>query len=263
MSVKVGEYGDRAAAVNILTRIATAAQLGLESLTFGADEIAGMVQTARDGFDEEAAETTPDLVILAGYVQSIIERPSLVTTVALDDRFEAYSDLSTELLALLDDITIDGPGFNRALCVELAFSSVLYGLAVIVQTGQPDTRSHALSVAWDLLSLFETAVEALDTAQEAFEDQPMDSRYFSQTATYTVASNLVVNCVKYLLISAYNLKIEKRFTLKKREAPVMIAISEYGDMSIDDAFDLFIKANSLSGIELLLLEAGREVVVYV
>jgi len=263
MSIRVGERGDRSAAVDVLTRVVIMSELGLAELTSGADEIAGMVQTAREGFDEEAVKTTPDLAILAGYLQGIIERPALVTAKQLDDRFNAYSDLAGELATLLADLSLDAAGFNRALVVELAMSSVLYGLAVVVQTGKPDTRSHAITLAGNLLSLFETIVQDLDAAQEAFEDQPFNTRYFSQTATYSTAANLVANCVKYLLISAYNLKVEKRFTLTEPEAPISIAIREYSGMVIETALDLFIKANSLTDVELLLLEAGREVVVYV
>jgi hypothetical protein len=263
VSVIVGEFGDRAATVDLMSRIVDAAVLGLSELTAGADDIAGQVQTAQDGFDTEAAETTPDLDILAGYLRNVIKRPSLVTVANIDDRFNAYSTLADTFAALLDDISVDSVGFNRALTVELAMSSILYGLSVIVTTGRPDSRSHSITLAEQLLTVFEGIVIALDEAQKLFEDRPFNSRYFSQTATYTAAFNLVTTSVRYLLKSAYDLRIEKRFTLRKPTAPVMLAVREYSGVDIDDAFNLLIRANSLTDVEILMLEIGREVVVYI
>jgi hypothetical protein len=263
MGVIIGEYGDRASTADLMERMADMAVIGLSALTAGADDIAGRVQTAADGLANEAAETTPDLEILAGYLQVIIQSPALVTVAKLDDRFDSYAALATDFATLLDDLSTDSVGFNRALAVELGMSSIINGLSVIITTGQPDTRSHAITLADQLLTIFETIVQELDEAQELFETRPFNSRYFSQTSTYSIASNLVATDVRYLLTSAYNLKIEKKFTLREPTAPVMLAIREYPGVAIDDAFDLLIKANSLSNIEILLLDAGREVVVYI
>ena len=44
----------------------------------------------------------------------------------------------------------------------------------------------------------------------------------------------------------------------------MITIDEYGELGDNDInYDLFISSNNLKGNDILLLEAGREVVVYV
>jgi hypothetical protein len=43
----------------------------------------------------------------------------------------------------------------------------------------------------------------------------------------------------------------------------MLAMREYPDVSINEALDLLIDTNSLSGMEILLLEAGTEVVIYI
>jgi hypothetical protein len=262
MGVVAGEYGDRAATVNVMSRLVAMSTTGLNDLTAGADDVAGMVQAAVEGFEAEADETIPDLAILAGYLQAIVERPSLVTVEKLDDRFDAYSNLVTEFATLLVEIPTDSAGFNRALAVELAMSSALNGLAVVVTTGKPDTRSHAVSLADQLLTIFEGVVEELDLAQEAFEDLALNSRYYSQTATYSIAFNMITTCVRYPLQSAYDLRIEKRFTLREPTAPIMLAIREYPGTAISDAYDLLIQANSLTGIEILLLDAGREVIVY-
>ncbi len=56
----------------------------------------------------------------------------------------------------------------------------------------------------------------------------------------------------------------KRFTLSRPRAPIEITISEYGELGPEDSYlDLFIASNHLRSDEVILLPAGREVVVYV
>ena len=68
----------------------------------------------------------------------------------------------------------------------------------------------------------------------------------------------------YREFALYNLKAEKRFTLKKARSPLEIAVTEYGELGENDFYyNLFLDSNELTGHEIRLLPAGKEVVVYV
>jgi hypothetical protein len=259
---RIYQYGDRELGIATIQRLSTLAQLHLGCLYSTDDEITASVQAASDGLDAEVIVDDPSLAVLAGYLQAIIQQPSAVAG-ELDDRVLAYTGLADECLVLLDDTEITGAGRFRTAAIEVAVSALFCGLALVVTTSTPETRTAAIDLAGTVLALFEDCVEALDGIQKAFEDSDWDARYFSQTATYSITANLVATCVRYLLRSAYDLKIEKRFTLREPTAPIMLAIAEYATQDIDKAFSLFVRANALTGDEILLLPAGREVVVYV
>lgn len=92
----------------------------------------------------------------------------------------------------------------------------------------------------------------------------IDKQYFSQTATYTSIVNLYTIAMQLLLSQFYNLKTEKRITLKTPRSPIEITVTEYGSLGIDDFYyNLFLTSNNLTGSEILLLPAGKEVVIYV
>lgn len=256
------QYGDREYGIDTVKRIAALSATRLHQLSDLDDDIAAAVQAARDGLDGEAALDEPSLGLLAGYLQTMIERPALAGG-DTDDRIEAYTGLATDCLALLTGIEITGAGRFRAAAVELALSAVLVGLARIVTTSTAETRAHAIAIAGTVLDTTTDIVDGLDTVAESFDDLEWDSRYFSQTATYTIAAKLVTACVRYELRAAYDLRVEKRFTLSKPTAPIVIAIQEYGDVAPEVALDLLVRANSLSGFDIFLLPAGSEVVVYV
>ena len=256
------QYGDQEYGIDTVKRIAALSAMRLRPLSDLDDDIAAAVQTAWVGITGEAALEDPSLGLLAGYLQAMIERPALAGG-DTDDRLEAYTGLAADCLALLTGIEITGAGRFRAAAVELALSAVLVGLARIVTTSTAETRAHAIAIAGTLLDTTADIVDGLDAVSEAFDDHEWDTRYFSQTSTYSIAANLVATCVRYELRAAYDLRVEKRFTLSKPTAPITIAIQEYGDVAPEIALDLIVRANALSGFDILLLPAGREVVVYV
>jgi hypothetical protein len=87
----------------------------------------------------------------------------------------------------------------------------------------------------------------------------IDRQYFANSLNYTAVQNTFSLTIRYLLSQFYNTSSEKRFTLKKDRSPLEITCTEYGDI---EKYDLFIESNQLSGDEVLLLKAGREVVIY-
>lgn len=91
----------------------------------------------------------------------------------------------------------------------------------------------------------------------------IDQQYFAAAQSYTSLVNLYTLALQYLISQFFNLKAEKRFTLKTPRSPLEITVTEYGSLGDNDIFyNLFIESNKLSGNDILLLPAGREVVIY-
>ncbi len=87
----------------------------------------------------------------------------------------------------------------------------------------------------------------------------IDKQFISQSVGYSTVQNLYALTMQYLLSQFFNLKTEKRFTLKNKRSPLEITVTEYGTL---DDYDLFIESNQLTGDEILILPAGKEIVIY-
>ena len=133
--------------------------------------------------------------------------------------------------------------------------------AVEVRCGNSPSPCTCLRVAKEH---FDEITARLDAVQDDFKDSPIETQYFSQSSSYASAAKMIGNTVRFLLIQAYDLAIEKRFTLDVPKAPIQIVIEEYGSLGENDVnLDLFISANGLKGDDILYLPAGREVLTYV
>ncbi len=122
------------------------------------------------------------------------------------------------------------------------------------------SRAQTLEAVDFAAETLQTLTDGLDVAQEQFENLRLDQQYFSQSATFSQSARITALATRYLLETTFNLTIEKRFTLDRERAPIEITITEYGT---DGKLDEFIATNQLKGDDILLLPAGREVVVYV
>lgn len=87
----------------------------------------------------------------------------------------------------------------------------------------------------------------------------IDKQYIANSQNYTSLVNVYTLTMQYLLSQFFNLATEKRFTIKNKRSPLEICVTEYGTI---DNYDLFIESNELSGDEILLLNPGKEVVIY-
>lgn len=91
----------------------------------------------------------------------------------------------------------------------------------------------------------------------------IDKQFYSLSNSYTNLNNTFSLTMQYLISQFFNLKTEKRFTIKKPRSPIEITCTEYGGLGDNDEnYDLFISSNQLQGDEILLLQTGKEVVIY-
>jgi prophage DNA circulation protein len=220
--------------------------------------------------DNTLSETPINIDELAGQIQSMIQNPILASDKVIE-RLTAYDKLKDGLLAQLPSVTpglvtpkADAEAKNTTAIIEAALSSTIVANAKIATTGTLDTRAQAIDIAGKLGDALASITDGLDTVQAAYEDKDLENQYFSQSESFADAASITSTAIQYLLISAYDLKIEKRFILEKYRRPIEITITEYGDLGDNDEnFELFVSSNQLAGKEIFFLPPGREVVVYV
>lgn len=247
------------------------------------DALDNAVNAIQNGIQDTYNATVIQALLLAGQIQNLITLP-LFSSNALESRIGTYESLTSAFVALLPgedekavrDTASDDEKRNSIATTELALTAVVASLGRIVTTtaitpkglgaddvGTLATRAQAIKAVTDITSLFNDIVDELELAQEAFSNKTIDKQYYCFNESYTDAALVVYLAVEYLLRTALELSVERRFTIDRPRAPIEIVISEYGGLGEKDAnLDLFIRSNDLHGKDIMLLPRGREVVVY-
>lgn len=247
------------------------------------DALDNAVDAIQNGITDTHHATILKANELAGQIQNLINLP-LFANNQLDSRIAAYGlvigALSEQLPggdeALLPDTTSDDALINSIATLELALSAALAALGNVIitsavsprglgpdDTGALATKSQAIKAVTDLTDLFNDLTNNLENAQELFDTNDIDNQFFSQSESFTDAVLLVHLSIEYLLTIAFDLSVERTFVLEKPRTPIEITITEYGDLGTGDSnFDLFIRSNNLQGQDILLLPAGRQVLIY-
>lgn len=202
-----------------------------------------------------------DPFALLGQITNLVQLPLL----ALNDfqsRIDSYRDVADQVFNLAPSGTTDAD-FNTTLINELVLGSVLVASAQISATSEFTTRSQVIDAAEQTTQLLLDTVNNLDTQQANFDSVDIDNQYFSQSSAYNDILFLTALSQKNLLLSIFDLKVEKRFTLKKKRSPLEITVTEKGGLGENDRnYDEFISSNNLQGDDILILPSGREVVIY-
>lgn len=225
-------------------------------------DVNAQILSIKRGVSTLLSEPVFDVVSIAGQIQALVQLPSLAIA-DIDSRIEAYGNFIDSALTLSPE-SAGTDSRNVAAVQELALASAIASVTFVASTGELSSRLQAIELIESINGKFADIIDTLDDVQVLFEDEIIDEQYFSQSESYSDALLLVAQAVAYLLRSAFDLSVEKRFVLKKQRAPIEIAISEYGGLGEDDInFDIFVDSNGLKGNEILILPEGREVVVYI
>lgn len=200
---------------------------------------------------------------LASQFQQLIQVPIQATN-NIESRLGALSDLSALIFTMTPD-TPTGESANIASVMDMGITALLTAASQSVIGGDLRTRRQAVEIAELLSQLFINNVDGLDEIQKLFENQRANRQYFSQSESFADVSLLIYQAVDLAVKASFDLSVEKRIILKRPRAPIEITITEYGDLGEenDSNLDFFIETNKLSGNEILLLPAGKEVLVYV
>jgi hypothetical protein len=238
----------------------------------------------QNGITDTYNATILQAEMLAGQVQELIQLP-LASNNSLESRLGLYDSLIDAFVVLLPGSTsqtvrstaTDDEKKNAISVIEMGLMANVAAMGGVISTtamtpdglgpddvGALATRAQAVKAASDLAAFWNAIVLALETAQEAFATKPIDKQFYSALTTYNEASLLIYLAIEYLLNTALQLSIERRFTLDRPRAPIEVTITEYGKLGDNDEYlDLFIRSNDLHGKDIALLPRGKEVVVYV
>jgi hypothetical protein len=235
----------------------------IEGIASVSASITAEMNSIKRDIDAVLAVVPLDVIAVAGQIQALIQLPAR----AIQDtqtRLDAYGNLADGLSLSLTPETPGTPAYNRVAVQELALSATFVAVAGIASTGALLSRAQSIQVIEGVLSLFRDATDTLDATQELFDGQPIDVQYFSQSQSYPDAALLIAKVVAYLLRASFDLSVEKRFILASAANPARIAIREYGGPGEDDAnIEFFNDTNKIEDLEFCMMQAGRELVVYV
>jgi hypothetical protein len=161
-------------------------------------------------------------------------------------------------------VTFSAGQIAAALTGELWINSALIGMGNTITESVPRTRAEAISCLRQFRDFSTQATAALDALAKASAANAIEDQYFPRaSATESVlALNSAVS--RYLLNIAFSLRTEKRIVLERPTSPLLLTVREYNctAANADEYFDLLCRSNDLHGKELLLLDRGREIVIY-
>ena len=248
----------RAAVLDVVAN----AESHLESVSDFSASITSEIEAIKRDVDAVLAVVPLDVIAVAGQLQAMIQLPAR----AIQDtqaRLDAYKNMAVGV-GLMSPDTPGTPSYNRVAVQELALTATVGAVADVASTGTLLSRTEAVGVIEDVLTLFNDITDNLDASQVLFEGSAIDVQYFSQSQSYSVAGRLTALTVAYLLRAAFDLKVEKRFVLTRSRNPVMVAMEEYDGPGEGDAnINFFNDTNKIEDNEFIMMPAGRELVVYV
>ena len=226
----------------------------LGPLTTQVAEINAQMESVHRGLTTALTSATLDVVGLASQVQTMIKLPSLVA-----------GDLLTRLdfyIQLIGDFVDPPEGrptpvtVNTAAVEEIATVTALVAIAEVAVTGELATREEAIAVIEKVTAVLNSVINGLDYNQEQLDSASIEDQFISQLSSFNDSSLLISAINDLLLRQSFDLAVSRRFTLKKPRTPVEIAFAENQDI------DVFISVNNLKSEDILLLPAGREVLVF-
>lgn len=228
----------------------------VENFDIVPDAIEGLIR----GINSTLASFPPDISALAGQVQSLIQ----VGVLGQDNvkgATDTYNNFAIEINGIQPTET-NTEGVNTASVQELALSAANVAIGQSAVLPGNETRQQAVESANAVLAFFTDMTNTLDKTQELYRSSPIELQYFSQSQSFTTAQRMAALSAQFLLLSATDLKIERRFILEVPRNFIEICATEYGNID-DETLDFFIETNELKNNDIRIIPALREVVVYV
>ena len=253
-----------AAAIAGVNGLASFSGSKLFSIIQGVSDVQGALATAYAGAQAALTAVPMDVINAASQIQTLIQFPAVIIA-DLGAKVTAFGDFAGRIMDSLVPGS-DADSRNQAVMSELYLAAAVTGAAEAVVASTPTTREQAIQAITDVNALLTNVTAALDAVQTASAGNLAVDQYFSNSLCFADLARLTGLVAAYLLRLIFDLKVAERFTLTVPKPPIRIAIEEYGTEYSSDGisnFDLFIASNALHGNDIILLPAGREVVVYV
>ena len=224
----------------------------------GANDI---MESIGDGIDQTLSAVTIGLTELSAQCQFFCQLPASLLN-NTKGRIDAFVNAIDGIISDVLDGTSDEKK-NQAVTNQLTSVSLLCGLSLsVISNDDIQTRIQAIETAEKLRQSFEDLTNALDLYGEEFDDLLYYQRFFSQTDTFSILSDLIAKSQNYLLTLSVSLKKQKTVILDRPMSAIFVALIYYGNAD-DLTVDFLIDTNNLTLSEIMLIPAGREILIYV
>jgi hypothetical protein len=199
------------------------------------------------GIKSTVDEFPIDTEVLASQIQNLVQ----IYVLGQDNVLGALDLFNTFATSLEDEkpSVATKEGVSQVAVQELALSATMVAIGQSVRLNGIETRTQAVESANAILEFFENITNTLDETQTLYEDVPIEFQYFSQSQSFTDNSLLAAQAAQYLLVSAIDLKIERRFKTTVPRSFLEICGTEYGNVD-DETLDYYIKTNNLKNNEI-------------
>lgn len=222
-------------------------------------DITSTAQSIYADVQNVVSQATIEVQSLTGQISALINLPSQIAT-DLKVRVKAFQGALVGVLDLLPGVSHgDDESRNRLIIYEHSLHSVNASICQSVVTGDLQSRPQAVEMMKAVTDSFSSLTDALDDAQSLFDGAYVEGQYVAGSELHQRSLHLTALTLEYLLRASFDLLIERRVILRTDRAPIEIVLSEYGD---PEKFDFFIESNELSGDDILILPAGREIKLY-
>jgi prophage DNA circulation protein len=223
-----------------------------------------MINAIQSQINELSNEAYMDMASVAGAVINLIQAPGLMLG-SVSSKIAMFANLGRRIMVGLPNAaTYSANQVNAALTGQLFLNAITAGMGKAIISDAPETRREALSVLAEYRKFAAEAQAALDEAAELTADNRIERQFIARASSGEAVATLNAAVARYLMRSLYDLKIERRLVLDRPRAPLEIAITEYkasGEQA-DYYYEMFCRTNGLHCKDLLLLQTGREVVIY-
>jgi len=255
-------YREVQALRSTFTKSKATIQQRLASLAQTSGEILASFNAKINEIETALDNTVIDISQVGSAIQQAIALPANIST-DFNTRFQTYKKMTDDIFNLAPEGT-EPEDRNIVLVQELVLSSIMITNATIGTSSKFRTRQEAINAANAIREQFNAITANLDAVQTNFKDQFLAEQYFSNSASYTELADITSKAIQFIRKNAFDLSVEKRVKITNPVSIMRFIIEEYGsDMKdIDQTLNDFIDYNKLNGEEILLLPAGREVVVY-
>jgi hypothetical protein len=203
--------------------------------------------------------------MLAGQLQNLIDI-GLKSTTDPFSRNRAYNEMVSDIIGegfttvsgkTEVSISKDEFGINKALILQLSIESCIGSLCEIASSSEIYTKSDGVSIIENMLSQLDEIYEQLDTIQNDISSgSTIDNGFVGFEDTISDILDSVSASIKYVLYVISKSKIRKKTVLQDRVTTIKFFLNKY--KTIDGFFD-FCDRNNLSGGELFMLPAGKEI----
>jgi prophage DNA circulation protein len=249
--------GDTISDSRLLSRLSTAMQQSLEGVQAAFSNLTNLVEGLKTSIDDTVSSIIrqlDDLVTApADLLTALVELYTLPAELELS--VEAKVDAYTALLTSISSIAAAQADKYAA---DLGMISACQ-TSVIVAAASSSTTEGAITTRGEAGRIIDKLNDLNDTYISSLEG-------FESTGDFIFPYNLnrqreltLKSAITSLVDRALNLPMEKSVILDEDKTPILVCWEEYGGL---DRLEEFIDFNNLVSDEILLIPAGREVIVY-